>query len=211
LGSVLDGVVMTLRAVVEVPLFDADGSWPWPMEPMPAWSWLALHGGCTDEQVGLFVALLANSIGGSPSSSLSRAIAGLLAQELLVIDGGLQLSDTESGVSVDPGCCAGLEDWRDWTEVLAGGGSPWLGHSPDPEIEVVGDLLRVWQDRGHDGVHLDLPKASLPALMKDVHADLVGFLAAVADWTERLGSGIRGGALVQEIARLLVITESGSV
>jgi hypothetical protein len=181
------------------------------MEPMPAWSWLALHAGCTDEQVGLFVAVLANSIGDSPPSSLSRAIDDLLTQELLVVAGGLQLSDTESGVSVDPGCCAGLEDWRDWTEVLAGGGSPWLGHSPDPEIEVVGDLLRVWQDRGHDGVHLDLAKASLPALMKDVYADLVGFLAAVADWNERLGSGPRGGDLVQEIARLLAITEPDSM
>jgi hypothetical protein len=181
------------------------------MEPMPAWPWLALHGGCTDEQVGLFVAVLANPIGGSPPSSLSRTIEDLLAQELIIIDGGLQLSDTAAGVSVNPGCCAGLEDWRDWSQVLAGGGSPWLGHTPDPEIEVAGDLLRVWRDRGHHGVRLELPKASLPALMKDVHADLVGFLAAVADWTERLKSGPRGGALVQEIARLLAITESDSV
>ncbi|WP_156313234.1 hypothetical protein [Micromonospora sp. HK10] len=45
-------------------------------------------------------------------------------------------------MSVTPGCCAGLEDWREWTSVLDGG-QPWLGHDPGPEVEVRGALIRV--------------------------------------------------------------------
>jgi hypothetical protein len=74
-------------------------------------------------------------------------VDALLAEEFLTAAGGLQVRDSTVGTVVTPGCCAGLEDWHDWAQVLTGD-SPWLGHDPGPEVEFVGDDLRVWQDGG---------------------------------------------------------------
>ncbi|MFF0175982.1 hypothetical protein Q3V37_25650 [Micromonospora profundi] len=111
-----------------------------------------------------------------------------------------------------PGCCAGLKDWRDWAQVSIGG-SPWLGHDPGPEVEVVGDDLRVWQDGGPNrhhgrwaGVHIDLPHRALPGLLAGAQRDLVGFLDALSGWAARVGLEQRGTALVDAIDRNFAIT-----
>ena len=175
-------------------------------------SWLALNAGCTDEQTGLFVAALADRIDVPPPGGLDEVVDALLAEELLIIAGGLQVCDTSTGIVVVPGCCAGLEDWRDWTQAITGG-SPWLGHDPGPEVEVIGDDLRVWQDGGPNrhrgrraGLHVDMPRSALPELLLRTHRDLVGFLAALTTWTERAGLGRRGIDLVEAIDKNFTVT-----
>ncbi|WP_312882614.1 hypothetical protein [Micromonospora polyrhachis] len=205
-------MVITMRAVVEVPALDAEAPRPWPVESAAPFSWLALDASCSEEQVGLFVAALADRIDVPEPGGPDEVVDALLAEEMLVVAGGLQLCDIDTGTAVVPGCCAGLEDWRDWTEALAGD-SPWLGHDPGPEVEVLGDHLRVWQDGGSNrhhgrwaGVHIDLPRVALPALLGSAHRDLVGFIAVLAGWTEQLGLGSRGSALVRTIDRDFAIT-----
>lgn len=213
LGRVgLNDVMITARAVVEVPAFDAEAPPPWPVEPMAAGSWLVLDASCSDEQVGLFVAILADRIDVPVPGGRDEVVDALLAEELLIVVGGLQVRDTETGVGVVPGCCSGLEDWRDWTQALAGD-SPWLGHDPGPQVEVLGGQLRVWQDGGANrhhgrwsGVYVGLPRPSLPALLMSVHRDLIGFIAILANWAEQLGKGPRGSALVKAIDRDFAIT-----
>jgi hypothetical protein len=179
---------------------------------MAPYSWLVLDGGCGDEQVGLFVAALTNGVDVPVQGGRDDVVDALLAEEMLLVVGGLQVRDSGTGAVVVPGCCAGLENWRDWTQVPAGD-PPWLGHAPDPEIEVLGDRLRVWQDSGPNrhrgrwaGVHVDLPQAALPALLMNVRSDLAGFLVVPADWAERLGLGARGRALAEAIDRDFAIT-----
>jgi hypothetical protein len=179
---------------------------------MAPYSWLVLDGDCGDEQIGLFVAALANGVDVPAQGGRDDVVDALPAEEILLVVGGLQVRDTDTGAVVVPGCCAGLEDWREWTQVLAGN-PPWLGHAPDPEIEVLGDRLRVWQDGGPNrhrgrwaGVHVDLPQAALPALLMNVRSDLAGFLVVLADWAERLGLGARGRALAETIDRDFAIT-----
>jgi hypothetical protein len=210
-GCVSD-VVITMQMVVEVPAFDAGSPPPWPVESMAPGSWLVLNAGCTNERVGLFVAALADRIDVRPPDGRDEVVDALLAEELLIIAGGLQVCDPNVGMAVVPGCCAGLEDWRDWAQVLTGD-SPWLGHDPSPEVEVVGDDLRVWQDGGPNrhhgrwaGVHVDVPRRALPALLMGVQRDLVGFLAALTAWAERIGLGRRGTALVEAIDKNFAIT-----
>ncbi|MEU8813396.1 hypothetical protein [Actinoplanes sp. NPDC048796] len=94
---------------------------------------------------------------------------------ILIINGGLRLHDSATGNVVVPGCCAGLEDWRDWADALSG--SPvWLGHDPEPQIEMIGDDLRIRQDgahRDHDAPsYVDVPRDLPPALLLDVRHDL---------------------------------------
>jgi hypothetical protein len=138
-------------------------------------------------------------------------VDALLAEELLIVPGGLQLSDTSAETTVVPGCCSGLENRREWIQVFTGG-SPWLGHDPGPAVEVIGDDLRVWQDGGPDRHRgrwaerrVDLPCRALPQLLVGVQQDLVGFLDALARWAEQAGMGPRGAALAKSVDRNFAI------
>jgi hypothetical protein len=201
-----------MQAVVEVPAFQPGSSQPWPVAPVPALSWLGLNAGCTDEEAGLFVATLAHRLDVPSPAGRDEVLDTLFAEECLIVAGGLRLTATATAMSVAPGCCAGLENWRDWARVAAGE-SPWLGHDPGPEVEFVGEDLRVWQDGGpnrHRGRWADrnvvVPRPALPDLLKDVQRDLLGFLAALEAWGSRIGLGERGTALVDVVDRNFHIT-----
>lgn len=197
---------------MEIPAVTAGSSPPWPVAAMAPGSWLVLDASCADDQVGLFVAALAARIEVQPPGSRDEVVNALLADELLIAPGGLQVRDSTTATVVTPGCCAGLEDWRDWAQVV-NGDSPWLGHDPGPEVELVSDGLRVWQDGGPNrhrgrwaGVHVDLPHRALPGLLNGVQRDLVGFLEALTRWATRVGLQQRGAALVEAIDKNFAIT-----
>lgn len=201
-----------MQAVVKVPAFDAGAPPPWPVASMRAGAWLALAADSTDQQVGLFVAALAHPLDVASPGGRDEVVDTLLAEEFLIVPGGLRLVDTVTAAAVVPGCCSGLEDWRDWVRVTAGE-SPWLGHDPGPEVEFVGDQLLVWQDGGPGrhhgrwaGPNVLLSRRALPELLLDAHRDLLGFLAALKAWTARMGLEERGGALVEAVDRNLAIT-----
>ncbi|GLY51259.1 hypothetical protein [Lentzea sp. NBRC 102530] len=112
----------------------------------------------------------------------SQPYAGLLEQECLIMAGGLRVRDTAAGVQVEPGCCAGLEEWRGWS-CLVDGEQPWLGHSPDPGLEFRDGVARLWQDVEHtDGPACEIPLADVPAHLEGVQRDLAGFLGLVRQW-----------------------------
>ncbi|MFY1632391.1 hypothetical protein ACN27F_03730 [Solwaraspora sp. WMMB335] len=200
-----------LQAVVQVPMF-SEGPAPWPVAAVAPGSWLVLSAGCTAEQAGLFVASLATRIDVASPGGRDEVVDALLAEELLIVAGGLQLSDTSAGTVIVPGCCCGLEDWREWTRVLIDG-SPWLGHDPGPEIEVIGEDVRVWQDGGPNRERgrwaeqrVDLPCRAFPQLLLGVQRDLFGFLNALAGWAKQTGLGPRGAALVERVDQHFAIT-----
>jgi hypothetical protein len=208
----LNAVVIRLEAGIEVPAVVYLSPQPWPVEALAPDSWLVLDGDCADDRVGLFVAALAARIEVQPPGGRDEVVNALLAEESLIAAGGLRVRDSTSGTVVTPGCCAGLADWRDWTQVLTGG-SPWLGHDPGPEVSVVGDELRVWQDGGPSlyrgrwaGLHIDLPHRALPELLRSAQRDLIGFLHALTGWAKRVGLQQRGTALVEAIDENFVIT-----
>ncbi|MCX5070327.1 hypothetical protein OOJ91_31210 [Micromonospora lupini] len=204
--------MITVEAVIRVPTVAGASSPPWPVEGLAPGTWLALNAGCADGRVGLFVAALAARIDFQPPGGRDEVVNALLAEELLIVAGGLQVRDSATGTVVTPGCCAGLEDWRDWTQVSTVD-SPWLGHDPGPEVEVVGDDLRVWQDGGPNrhrgrwaGIHVDLPHTALPGLLRGVQRDLVGFLDALDGWATRVGLGQRRSVLVEAIDKNFAVT-----
>jgi hypothetical protein len=211
----LNDRVIMMQGVVEVPRFD-NGSAPWPIAAVAPGSWLVLDAGCTAEQVGLFVATLAERIDVASPGGRDEVVDALLAEKTLIVSGGLRLSDTSAGVEIVPGCCCGLEDWREWIRILTGG-SPWLGHDPGPGVEVMGEELRVWQDGGPNREpgrwadqraeqRVDLPRRALPQHLSGVQRDLVGFLDALARWAEQTMIGPRGTALVKLIDESFAIT-----
>ncbi|WP_193777559.1 hypothetical protein [Streptomyces sp. E5N298] len=45
--------------------------------------------------------------------------------------GGIRIRETSTGVTAPPGCCFGLENWRDWLEIM-NGEEPAVVHRPAP-------------------------------------------------------------------------------
>ncbi|MEU4326953.1 hypothetical protein [Nonomuraea dietziae] len=136
-------------------------------------------------------------------------VGELLDRDGLIATGGLELHDGRTGVTITPGCCSGLEDWRTWAEALDGR-SPWMGHDPSPSIEVDGDLMRVWQNGGlgesRSGCAcVELPVAALPPLLLAVQSDLMGFLRRVEQWADAVAPTL-SARLVAKVDDALAIS-----
>lgn len=191
----LNGAVIRLRAVVQVAA-PRDEPAPWPVAQLAPYTWLALSGDCTDEELGTFVALLAAGMDVPPAASPAQMVDALLAEDLLLLAGGLEVHDTDTAATVRPGCCAGLEDWREWTKVLSGV-SPWLGHDPWPKAEFLDDRLRILQDGSRPAErYIDISCSAMSGLLSGVQHDMLGFLGALRVWTQRMKLGSRGEELV---------------
>ncbi|MFD4669449.1 hypothetical protein ACFWNN_06900 [Lentzea sp. NPDC058450] len=101
--------------------------------------------------------------------------AGLVEQECLIMAGGLRVRDTATGVQVEPGCCAGLEDWRQWRWV-GDGERPWLGHSPEPGLEFREGVAWLSQDAERaDAPACEIPLADVAGHLEEVGRDLAEF------------------------------------
>jgi hypothetical protein len=186
--------MLTLEAVVE---YDYD------REPWTLWkraedsleNWLRLSGEMTLEEVGTVLCRLARYSFRCEDEDIHTLSAAaifthLVNAEALILQGGLRLSDTATGVTVLPGCCCGLEHWRNWwdmTEPATWNTTRlWLGHDPHAYIERLpgdGTSLRVWADEQESAPHIDLSAETLPPLLHNVQRDLEGFLQRLAEWT----------------------------
>ncbi|GAA2624075.1 hypothetical protein GCM10010399_64300 [Dactylosporangium fulvum] len=193
-------MAMTLRAVLEIP-FTAPDPVQWPVATREPGTWLTLDGTCDDLEVGLFAAVVASS-NNIPPGELATA-------KHLIAPGGLTLTDTNTVIT--PGCCCGLEDWRDWARALDDNTPPWLGHDPTPKMSI-GDRVTVWQDTGPlenhapilSGPYLTLTRTHLADLLHGVHRDLTEFTAAFAAWAAR--HTMNGSALTATIDTAFAFT-----
>ncbi|WP_328677536.1 hypothetical protein OG905_25520 [Streptomyces sp. NBC_00322] len=97
--------------------------------------------------------------------------------------GGLRVTDTATGITLLPGCCNGLEQRRDWLEVVEGDGGAFFGHAPSPLAERLGDTLRLTVDAEQDDSPvIELRVAELRHLLVGAERDLADFLGLAADW-----------------------------
>ncbi|MFB7615557.1 hypothetical protein [Kitasatospora sp. NPDC056181] len=118
-----------------------------------------------------------------PADPVDALLHGLLVKDHLFAHGGFRVTDTATGVTLTPGCCNGLEEWRDWLEVLDGAGSAGFGHDPMPTAERVGDTVRLVPDVGApDGPAIELPAAELRRLVAGAERDLAAFLELADTW-----------------------------
>ncbi|MEV0347187.1 hypothetical protein AB0H88_15605 [Nonomuraea sp. NPDC050680] len=97
----------------------------------------------------------------------------------LIAPGGLRFRDTITNVNVSPGCCFGLENWRDWWSV-ADGQEIWLGHDPTPSVTHDGQIIQL---RQHDqGVPIEIARSELSNLLATAQQRLTGFLSLAQRW-----------------------------
>ena len=174
-----------IQAVVEVMMDKGDSLCPWPVaDCKKLWS-IRLSGKTTDLEVGLIFAQLVNSNRLENEGDANNLLHQVLQSYTLILPGGLQVRSADK--VIDPGCCCGLEMWRNWSRFLKTGQSPWLGHDPSPWIEKRKNLICVWSDRKGKIFHIDFELSKFKAELNKVQQDLSGFLARIEEWADRVG------------------------
>ncbi|WP_030672028.1 hypothetical protein [Streptomyces rimosus] len=182
--------MITMDPVLEL---DArNGFTLWPVADVEPYTFLRLCGGMEQAEVGTAVMQIAatnafrpedDDCPPLPSDPRGAFLHGLLTREDLVAAGGLRVHDAGTGVTVQPGCCDGLEEWRDWYRVFDGDGFVGFGHDPSPTAERRGDTVRLTVDvYQEDSPVIDLPGTALRHLLAGAERDLAAFLALAAAW-----------------------------
>lgn len=182
-----------MQPVLEV--YALDGFTLWPVAEVESFGYLTLSGKLTPLDVGTAVMRIAacnENASDDDDRPLRHAdpvgsfLHGLLTVDPLFAAGGLRVTDDATGTTFLPGCCNGLEDWREWHQVLEDGGQAWFGHDPDAGAERRGDTVRLTVDATQTGSPvLEFPANDLPRLLAGAEHDLADFLALAADWTAR--------------------------
>jgi len=188
--------VLTVDVVMET--YCAAGFTAWPTGPSGG-RFLALSGQMPGADVGTAMAVIFtyNNIGAEPAVGLDAALLDRHVAETgaLTAPGGLRFRDTATNTEVVPGCCVGLERWRDWHGVLRGE-EPWLGHSPAPWLERSGGILRLGQDeddRDASPATVQISVADLPRLLAGAQHQLRGFLGIVPHWAAQVVPQLSAG------------------
>ncbi|WP_406196988.1 hypothetical protein OH807_10990 [Kitasatospora sp. NBC_01560] len=121
-----------------------------------------------------------------PADPVGAFLHGLLTAEDVIAPGGFRVTDTATGVTLLPGCCSGLEDWREWQQVLDGDGYVWLGHDPTASARREGAAVRLTPDEAvPGGPVIELPVEELRRLVARAERDLAGFVALADVWAAR--------------------------
>lgn len=183
-----------MQPVLEI--YAADDFGLWPVGEHESYGYLVLNGELTPAQVGTAVMRIADcndfepeeEHGPCPTDPLGTFLHGLLTMPDLVAIGGFRVTDNATGtVFVAPGCCNGLETWRDWLEVLNGTGCAYFGHDPSSTAERLGDIVRLTLDAcGTNGSPvIELSADRISTLVAGAQQDLRDFLRLAKTWAEQ--------------------------
>ncbi|WP_339135986.1 hypothetical protein WJM95_31990 [Streptomyces sp. f51] len=178
-----------MQPVLEMTTTDGFGLWP--VAEFEPFAFLPLSGELSPAEVGTAVMRIAecNNVGPDdgrpprPVAALESFLHGLLTFDTLFAAGGLRVTDNTTGVAFLPGCCDGLEDWRDWQR-FDDGGLLGFGHAPvSPIAERFGNTIRLTVNAERsDSPVIELPTNELRRLLAGAERDLADFLALAADW-----------------------------
>ncbi|MFF8264228.1 hypothetical protein [Streptomyces virginiae] len=167
----------------------------WPVGEHESYGFLVLNGELTHAEVGTAVMRIADcndfepeeEHGPCPTDPLGTFLHGLLTMPHLVAAGGFRVTDNADTVFVEPGCCNGLETWRDWLDVLDGTGCSYFGHDPSSVAERVGDIVRLTLDAhvtaGSPVIELSVDQVR--RLVAGAQQDLQNFLSLAGTWAEQ--------------------------
>ncbi|MFC8829660.1 hypothetical protein ACFT9I_30485 [Streptomyces sp. NPDC057137] len=182
-----------MQPVLEI--YGFDGCALWPVAEIEQFNHLPLSGDLAPAEVGTAVMGIAgcNDIDPEhddrpprPADPLGSFLHGLLTFDRLFAAGGMRVTDSSTGTTFLPGCCYGLEDWRDWREVVDGSGRACFGHDPDPVAERLGDTVRLTVDSEQsDSPVIELSVTELRRLLDGAEHDLTDFLALAAEWVSQ--------------------------
>ncbi|PWS44365.1 hypothetical protein DLE01_42730 [Streptomyces sp. FT05W] len=168
----------------------------WPVGEHESYGYLVLNGELTPAEVGTAVMQIADCNALEPEEEhgprsndpLGTFLHGLLTMPDLFAAGGFRVTDNATDtVFAEPGCCNGLETWRDWLEVLNGSGCSYFGHDPSSMAERLGDIVRLTFDahESDSSPVIELSVDQIRTLVAGAQRDLQDFLSLAETWAEQ--------------------------
>jgi hypothetical protein len=183
------------------------------MSQAPVWVGIAqvapvirIWGGVSDSEITLILVAMMTQNQLSGCDSFEALVGQITAKEPLILAGGIRISDGKR--TIEPGCCCGVEDWREQIGLLVEGDG-WMGHDPAPWARIDGDHVEVWSDGGlesppsHDGANvfsIRVPKQIALTFEAAIHRDLAAFLDALGRWAESKVGQVAADALVAKLS-----------
>nr|WP_309136736.1 hypothetical protein [Streptomyces sp. FT05W] len=185
---------MVMQPVLEISA--ADDFALWPVGEHESYGYLVLNGELTPAEVGTAVMQIADCNALEPEEEhgprsndpLGTFLHGLLTMPDLFAAGGFRVTDNATDtVFAEPGCCNGLETWRDWLEVLNGSGCSYFGHDPSSMAERLGDIVRLTFDahESDSSPVIELSVDQIRTLVAGAQRDLQDFLSLAETWAEQ--------------------------
>lgn len=173
--------MLQLVPVVEVLGFNSRPGW---LAAMDDRRWIELGPEAPPDDVARIVAIIVAYSHDLPDTAQEAA--------RLIAEGGCTaapggLIARADGSELVPGCCCGLEGWRDWYAIRPSGQSPWLGHDPGPYIECRAAEALLWPDepdtpRKHPMTPIVVSYPEFDAALAEADARLTGFLDRLEEW-----------------------------
>ncbi|ARF81009.1 hypothetical protein HS99_0007980 [Kitasatospora aureofaciens] len=204
--------MITMQPVLETGAPDEDFAL-WPTAAVEPYGFLVLDGRLTPQKVGSAVWRIADANEDAPEDGPApdppaAFLYGLLTAEHLLAPGGFRVTDGVTGAVFAPGCCNGLEEWREWLDVADGTAEGWFGHDPHAAAERHGGTVRLMVDtRAGSGQVIELPVDELRRLLAGAEQDLRDFVRLAGCWAERQLPG-HARALTAALARALALEPS---
>ncbi|MFJ7779720.1 hypothetical protein [Streptomyces yangpuensis] len=166
----------------------------WPVAEAEPYGFLPLSGALSPAEVGTAVMSIAacndwqpdDGRPPRPADPLGAFLHGLLTMDDLVASGGLRVTDTVHGTTLEPGCCNGIDERSDWAVVVDGSDWASFGHDPSPLAERLGERVRLTVDADQDDSPvIELPVTELRLLLSRAERDLADFMHLVGPWASR--------------------------
>jgi hypothetical protein len=162
----------------------------WPWEVPTGWApsvnsqvWIELHGSTPLVDVARVVARVA-SYGHDMPDSAKDAANLIIVDHCCAVAGGLIAR--KDALELEPGCCCGLESWRDWIGLRPGSPSVWLGHDPDQGVDCGPDAAVIGRE-GRYPVQIAVDYDELAKAVAGAESDLRAFLDRLRDWAGDVG------------------------
>lgn len=143
--------------------------------------WIVLSGETSDDDIVRVIGSIAGygtRIG--VQDTLRATTAAVADASSTVVAGGLLFRAGD--FVIEPGCCCGIETWREWYGVKKDGQSPWLGHDPMAWIDCSGDAAVVWSDEAN-GESATVAYAEIRDALGVAASDLAAFVGRLRDWS----------------------------
>jgi len=115
------------------------------------------------------------------STEPTEIVARLMRREDAVIGGGLVA--VKGDYRLFPGCCCGLESWRDWQGLRPlSQNAVWLGHDPNAWVDSTGPKAVLHNDQSKGLEALEVDYAEIEAAAHQAGIDLEEFMLALELW-----------------------------
>lgn len=130
-----------------------------------------LTGSLSETEIARFLHSIATYAGHDSHPEDEAALLSWLAESgERVLPGGLLA--LRNGVEIEPGCCCGLEDWRQWFWVAEGNDRVTFGHDPLVWFERSGASITIHASVGNED-NKAAPYTSIVASQEELHRALL--------------------------------------